>query len=51
MSPPDLEILPINYISRCPSLAVASIWDVNPFDQPAVEEGKILALKFLNDKK
>jgi glucose-6-phosphate isomerase len=33
------------------TLAVASIWDVNPFDQPAVEEGKILALKFLNDKK
>ena len=33
------------------TLAVAAIWDVNPFDQPAVEEGKILALKFLNDKK
>lgn len=33
------------------TLAVASIWDVNPFDQPAVEEGKVLALKFLNDKK
>lgn len=33
------------------TLAVASIWDVNPFDQPAVEEGKILALKFLNDRK
>jgi glucose-6-phosphate isomerase len=33
------------------TLAVASIWNVNPFDQPAVEEGKVLALKFLNDKK
>lgn len=32
------------------TLAVSQIWDVNPFNQPAVEEGKILALKFLNDK-
>ncbi len=30
------------------TLHVAKIWGVNPFDQPAVEEGKILALKFLN---
>jgi len=30
------------------TLQVAKIWDVNPFDQPAVEEGKILAIKFLN---
>jgi glucose-6-phosphate isomerase len=30
------------------TLYVAKIWDVNPFDQPAVEEGKILAMKFLN---
>jgi glucose-6-phosphate isomerase len=29
---------------------VAKIWNVNPFDQPAVEEGKILAMQFLNDK-
>lgn len=33
------------------TLYVASIWGVNPFDQPAVEEGKVLALKFLNDRK
>mgnify|MGYP000614942103 CR=1 FL=1 len=33
------------------TLAAAAIWDVNPFDQPAVEEGKVLALQFLNDKK
>ncbi len=32
------------------TLAVSIIWDVNPFNQPAVEEGKVLALKFLNDK-
>jgi glucose-6-phosphate isomerase len=32
------------------TLAVSVIWDVNPFDQPAVEEGKVLALKFLNDR-
>lgn len=32
------------------TLAVSVIWDVNPFDQPAVEEGKVLALKFLNGK-
>lgn len=30
------------------TLHVAKIWDINPFDQPAVEEGKILALQFLN---
>jgi glucose-6-phosphate isomerase len=32
------------------TLVVSQIWEVNPFDQPAVEEGKVLALKFLNDK-
>ena len=32
------------------TLYVAKIWNVNPFDQPAVEEGKILAMQFLNDK-
>lgn len=32
------------------TLVVSQIWGVNPFDQPAVEEGKVLALKFLNDK-
>ncbi|MCX7343613.1 MAG: glucose-6-phosphate isomerase [Proteobacteria bacterium] len=30
------------------TLYVAKIWGVDPFDQPAVEEGKVLALKFLN---
>ena len=30
------------------TLHVAKIWDINPFDQPAVEEGKILTLQFLN---
>lgn len=30
------------------TLHVAKLWGVNPFDQPAVEEGKVLALQFLN---
>lgn len=30
------------------TLITAKIWGVNAFDQPAVEEGKILALQFLN---
>ena len=49
VSPYYLAQLMINTVLE--TLAVASIWEVNPFDQPAVEEGKILALKFLNDKK
>jgi glucose-6-phosphate isomerase len=30
------------------TLLVAKIWRVNPFDQPAVESGKKLALHYLN---
>lgn len=29
------------------TLATAHLWDINPFDQPAVEDGKKLALEFL----
>ena len=29
------------------TLAAAKFWDVNPFDQPAVEEGKVLAIQYL----
>lgn len=29
------------------TLALAHLWDVNPFNQPAVEEGKILAQEYL----
>lgn len=30
------------------TLAAARFWNVDPFDQPAVEEGKILAIEYLN---
>ena len=30
------------------TLAAARFWNVDPFDQPAVEEGKILAIQYLN---
>ncbi|MES2252174.1 MAG: glucose-6-phosphate isomerase [Pseudomonadota bacterium] len=30
------------------TLAAAKFWNVDPFDQPAVEEGKILAIEYLN---
>ncbi|MDP3372580.1 MAG: hypothetical protein Q8S21_06825 [Candidatus Paracaedibacteraceae bacterium] len=29
------------------TLAAAKFWNVNPFDQPAVEEGKVLAIEYL----
>lgn len=38
-------------LSVLETLLTAKIWGIDPFDQPAVEEGKILALQFLNDKK
>ena len=47
VSPYYLGQLMINAVLE--TLYVAKIWDVNPFDQPAVEEGKILALKFLKN--
>lgn len=31
------------------TLMIAKLWGVNPFDQPAVEEGKIRALNYLRD--
>jgi glucose-6-phosphate isomerase len=30
------------------TLAAARFWNVDPFDQPAVEEGKVLAIQYLN---
>ncbi|MES2607616.1 MAG: glucose-6-phosphate isomerase [Pseudomonadota bacterium] len=30
------------------TLAAARFWNVDPFDQPAVEEGKVLAIEYLN---
>ncbi len=47
VSPYYLGQLMINAILE--TLFVAQIWQVNPLDQPAVEEGKILALKFLKN--
>ena len=30
-------------------ILICKLLEVNPFDQPAVEEGKLLTKKFLND--
>lgn len=35
--------------SMLETLATASIWGINPFDQPAVEDGKKRAIKYLNN--
>ena len=46
VSPYYLGQLMINSVLE--TLCVAEIWEINPFDQPAVETGKILTLEFLN---
>lgn len=47
LTPKNLGALMMQFILE--TLAVAHLLEVNPFDQPAVEEGKLLALKHLND--
>jgi glucose-6-phosphate isomerase len=47
LTPKNLGSLMMQFILE--TLAAAHLLDINPFDQPAVETGKKLALKYLND--
>jgi glucose-6-phosphate isomerase len=47
LTPKNLGALMIQFILE--TLAAAHLLEIDPFDQPAVEAGKKLALKYLND--